>query len=39
MAIACGVSVANLYYSQPLLADIQRDLHLSVRQAGNRILE
>jgi predicted MFS family arabinose efflux permease len=34
MAIASGVSVANLYYSQPLLVDIQRTFHASIRQVG-----
>ena len=29
LAVACGVVVANLYYAQPLLPDIGRDLHAS----------
>src|SRR4051812_43832550 len=27
LALAAGATVANLYYSQPLLADVARDLH------------
>src|SRR5580692_9924336 len=27
-AVACGVSAANLYYAQPLLPQISRDLHV-----------
>ena len=34
MAIACGVSVANLYYSQPLLADMQHTFHVTASQIG-----
>lgn len=34
MAAACGLSAANLYYSQPLLADIARDLDSSIREIG-----
>ncbi len=34
MAIACGVSVANLYYSQPLLELIGGDLHMSGGTVG-----
>lgn len=34
MAIACGLSVANLYYSQPLLADIGRSFSVSENQIG-----
>ncbi len=34
LAIACCISVANLYYSQPILADIGRSFHMSVDQAG-----
>ncbi len=34
MAISVGVIVANIYYAQPLLADIARDLHFSVVTAG-----
>lgn len=34
MAISVGVIVANIYYAQPLLADIARTFRLSVTQAG-----
>ena len=34
MAISTGVIVANIYYAQPLLADIARDFHLTVTLAG-----
>ena len=34
MAAVNGAIVANIYYSQPLLAEIARDLHLGESQAG-----
>jgi predicted MFS family arabinose efflux permease len=34
LAIACGASAANLYYAQPLLDVIARDLHVSPGAAG-----
>jgi predicted MFS family arabinose efflux permease len=34
MAAAVGTIVANIYYIQPLLADIARSFHLSPAQAG-----
>ena len=34
LAVACGVSVANLYYNQPLLVDMARSFGASSRQAG-----
>jgi predicted MFS family arabinose efflux permease len=34
MAIACAVSVANLYYCQPLLSDIGASLGVGPRQIG-----
>jgi predicted MFS family arabinose efflux permease len=34
MAFGCGVSVANLYYAQPLLAVIAKSLHVGSGQAG-----
>src|SRR3954470_20485708 len=34
LAVACGASVANLYYAQPLLDVIARDLGISAGTAG-----
>jgi len=34
MTIATGIVVANIYYNQPLLADISRDLKVSQGQGG-----
>jgi predicted MFS family arabinose efflux permease len=34
LAISCGISVANLYYNQPLLADMAQSFHVSASQIG-----
>ena len=34
MAIACGITIANLYYNQPLLALLAKDFNASVHAVG-----
>ena len=34
MAVACALSITNLYYVQPLLAEMGRSFRLSVNQIG-----
>ncbi len=34
MAIICGFAVANLYYNQPILAEIAQSFHASPAQIG-----
>jgi predicted MFS family arabinose efflux permease len=34
LAVACGVSVANVYYAQPLLGQIAAGLHVGAAQLG-----
>lgn len=34
MAVACGLSVANLYYVQPVLVDMGHELNVPNGQAG-----
>lgn len=34
MALACGIGVANLYYNQPLLAQMGRSFHVGASQVG-----
>ncbi|HEY8964847.1 MAG TPA: MFS transporter [Candidatus Methylacidiphilales bacterium] len=34
MATACGVSVANICYNQPLLGDFAREFHATAREVG-----
>ncbi len=34
LAASCGLTVANLYYAQPLLASVARSLHVSTSTAG-----
>ncbi|KUN01094.1 MFS transporter [Streptomyces yokosukanensis] len=37
LAVACGMTVANLYYAQPLLSSLRDVFHLSTAAAGSLI--
>lgn len=37
LAVACGLTVANLYYAQPLLATLRSSLHVGEATAGGLI--
>ena len=34
MAIACGLTVANIYFNQPLLTQLQQEFNVSVSVVG-----
>ncbi|MCL1937976.1 MAG: MFS transporter [Candidatus Azobacteroides sp.] len=35
LSIAVGICVANIYYNQPILSEIAKDMHLQEKQVGN----
>jgi len=35
LSIGAGICVANIYYSQPILSAIAKDMHLLEKQVGN----
>jgi predicted MFS family arabinose efflux permease len=37
LAVACGLTVANLYYAQPLLSDLSRVFHVNEAAAGGLV--
>ncbi|NUS13037.1 MAG: MFS transporter [Streptomyces sp.] len=37
LAVACGLTVANLYYAQPLLSDLRRSFHIGTVTAGSLV--
>ncbi|MHB8506713.1 MAG: MFS transporter, partial [Acidimicrobiales bacterium] len=37
LAVACGLSVANLYYAQPLLSTVARSLHTGAATAASTV--
>lgn len=37
LAVSCGLTVANLYYAQPLLSDLRTVFHVDVATAGSLV--
>ncbi|MFI0895851.1 MFS transporter [Streptomyces sp. NPDC020983] len=37
LAVACGLTVANLYYAQPLLSELRRSFHVGTVTAGGLV--